>query len=274
MRLKGARLINWLQDIYPEVAVALGVRGLGGPSGRALEAMRNASLARATTNVVLGARMAMHLQAAGVPAERIRVISNWTDEAAITPVDHALNSLRQAWGLNGKFVVAYSGNLGRAHEYQTILGAAAMLAEETSVIFLMVGDGHHTRSLRAAAEAAGLRNIVFQPYQAADTLALSLGAADVHWISLRPELEGLIFPSKVYGVLAAGRPVIAVSSAQGEIARLVGEHSCGLQIDPGDSHGFACAVRLLVSDSEQVTRLGAAARAAATGVIFAQSGVS
>lgn len=264
-RLKGARLVNWLQDIYPEAAAALGVPGLGGVIGRGLRALRDASLVKADDNIVLGERMAAHLRAAGVPAGRVRVIPNWTDEVAITPIEHALNSLREAWGLNGKFVVAYSGNLGRAHEYQTMLGAAAMLAEETSIVFLMIGDGHHTGALKADAKAAGLANIVFQPYQAADALAASLSAADVHWISLRPELEGLVVPSKVYGVLAAGRPIIAVTSAKGEIARLVGEHGCGLQIDPGDSHGFARAVRLLASDSHQATRFGAAARDAAMG---------
>ena len=226
-RLKGARLVNWLQDIYPEVAIALGAPYPGGLLGGALRALRDASLIKADDNIVLGERMAAHLRAVGAPAGRVRVIANWTDEATITPIDPALNSLREAWGLTGKFVVAYSGNLGRAHEYRTMLGAAAILAGETSIAFLVIGDGHHMRSLKADAKAAGLANIVFQPYQAADALASSLSAGDVHWISLRPELEGLIFPSKVYGVLAAGRPIIAVTVRRRRNRAPGRRHGCG-----------------------------------------------
>jgi len=264
-RLKGARLVNWLQDIYPEVAAALGVRGLGGVGGRALEALRNASLKGARGNVVLGERMANHLRSAGVAADRIGLIPNWTDETAITPIGAEHNPLRRAWGLEGRFVVAYSGNLGRAHEYETMLGAAILLADEPAVRFLVIGDGHHAQALRAAAQASGLANIDFRPYQPSELLSQSLGAGDVHWISLRPELEGLIVPSKVYGILAAGRPIIAVSAADGEIARLIAECGCGLQVDPGDSSGLARAVRRLAADPELTSQLGAAARLAITG---------
>ena len=154
-RFRGARLVNWLQDLYPEVAVALGVRGLGGVAGRALAAMRNASLARARANVVLGARMAAHLRAVGVPAERTRIVPNWTDEAAITPIEAGRNPLRSAWGLEDRFVVAYCGNLGRAHEYDTMLGAARLLADDPEIVFLMIGAGHHTGALKAAAASTG-----------------------------------------------------------------------------------------------------------------------
>jgi glycosyltransferase involved in cell wall biosynthesis len=130
----------------------------------------------------------------------------------------------------------------------------------------MIGDGHNTAALRHAAERSGLRNIQFRPYQDRAGLAQSLSVGDLHWISLRPELEGLILPSKVYGVLAAGRPVLAVTARDGEIARLVAEHGCGLQSDPGDAQTFAAAVRRLVADPDLARRLGLAARAAAVGV--------
>ena len=265
-RLKRAVLINWLQDVYPEVATALGVRALRGFPGRALQALRNASLKRARLNVALGETMAARLKAAGAPPASIRVAPNWTDETAITPLTPEQNPLRRAWGLEGRFVVAYSGNLGRAHEYETMLGAAHLLADEPRVRFLVIGDGHHARALRAAAQAGGLTNIDFQAYQPAELLSQSLGAGDVHWISLRPVLEGLIVPSKIYGVLAAGRPIIAVTAADGETARLVAAEGCGLRVDPGDSQGFASAVRRLADEPGLAARMGAASRAAATGV--------
>lgn len=273
-RLKGARLINWLQDVYPEVAKVLGVRGVGGLSGVALQALRNASLKRALFNVTLGETMAARLQAAGAPPASIRVAPNWTDETVITPLAPEQNPLRQAWALEGRFVVAYSGNLGRAHEYQTMLGAARRLANEPRIRFLIIGDGHHAQALRAAAQASGLANIDFQPYQPAELLCQSLSVGDVHWISLRPELEGLIVPSKIYGVLAAGRPIIAVTAADGETARLVAAHGCGLRVEPGDNQGFACAVRRLADEPGLAARLGAASRAAATGVFSRASALA
>ncbi len=260
-RLRGARLVNWLQDVYPEVATALGA--LGGVPARALRVLRDASLRRASANVALGETMAARLEAAGAP--RVRIAPNWTDETAITPLAAEHNRLRQAWGLDGRFVVAYSGNLGRAHEYDTMLGAARLLADEPAIRFLVIGDGHQARALRAAAEAAGLKNIDFQPYQPAERLPEALCAGDVHWISLRPELEGLIVPSKIYGVLAAGRPIIAVTAAEGETARLVQVHGCGLHVEPGDGPGFAAAVRRLALDRALAEGMGTAARAAATG---------
>ena len=273
-RLKGAQLINWLQDVYPEVAAALGVRALDGLFGRALQTLRNASLKRARLNVALGETMAARLEAAGAPPASIRIAPNWADETAITPLAPEQNPLRRAWGLEGRFVVAYSGNLGRAHEYETMLGAAGLLADEPAIRFLVIGDGHHARSLRAATQAARLANIDFQPYQPAALLSQSLTAGDVHWISLRPELEGLIVPSKVYGVLAAGRPIIAVTVPNGETARLVAAERCGLQVEPGDSQGFANAVRRLAQEPGLATRMGAASRAAATGVFSRASALA
>ena len=272
--LKGARLINWLQDVYPEVASALGVRALAGPLGGILTGLRNASLRVAHTNVVLGERMASHLRAAGVPPQRIAIAPNWSDETQIVPVAHAANPLRAEWGLQGKYVVGYSGNLGRAHEYETMLGAARELRGEPDVVFLVIGGGHHTRALGLAADAAGLSNIVFKPYQPFGALAASLSAADIHWISLRPELEGLIVPSKVYGILAAGRPVLAVTDPDGEIARLVRTHGCGLHVTPGDPKAFAAAVRALAGDATRAAALGAAARAAAEGCFSRQTALA
>ena len=146
-----------------------------------------------------------------------------------------------------------------------MLGAARLLAGEPAIRFLIIGDGRQARALRAEAEAAGLINIDFQPYQPTERLAEALCAGDVHWISLRPELEGLIVPSKIYGVLAAGRPIIAVTAADGETARLAEAHGCGLRVAPGDASGFAGAVRRLSADRALANRMGAAARAAATG---------
>src|SRR5215510_8161502 len=126
--LRGARLVSWLQDIFPETAEALGV---GGRPARlaysALRKLRNRSLRTAVMSVVLGERMAEAVLKLGVPRERVRIIPNWADGKAIRPVDHVANELRTKWGLADTFVVGYSGNLGRAHEIETLLEAMTIL---------------------------------------------------------------------------------------------------------------------------------------------------
>lgn len=261
--LKRARFMNWLQDVYPEVARALGVRIFEGPIGGVVTAWRNRTLHRAHKNIVLGERMSEHLQAARVPKQKIAIIPNWSDEEAIAPLPHASNTLRAEWGLEGKYVVGYSGNLGRAHEYETMLSAAKRLRDEPDIVFLMIGGGHHVQGLKAAAAAADLTNLLFKPYQPLSALSASLSTADIHWVSLRPELEGLIVPSKIYGVLAAGRPILAVTDPDGEVARLIRAQGCGVHVRPGDADAFADAIRTLARTPERANALGAAARTAA-----------
>jgi colanic acid biosynthesis glycosyl transferase WcaI len=242
-RQKKARLVNWLQDVFPEVAMALGIRGLAGPTGRLLRSLRNWSLCQASMNVVIGERMRDRLLAAGIPQDKVTVIPNWADGEAIRPMAPEDNPLRREWGLDGKFVVGYSGNLGRAHEYETILGAAEQLRNDPRIAFLFIGGGAQMVRVREIARARGVDNIVSQPYQPRERLNLSLGAADVHLVVLRPELEGLIVPSKAYGCLAAGRPIIFVGDAEGEIARVLRSAGAGIDCPVGDQTRLATIIR-------------------------------
>jgi glycosyltransferase involved in cell wall biosynthesis len=262
-RLRGATLINWLQDLYPEVAAELGVGAMRGWIGRLLRRWRNASLRDARLNIAIGERMAERIAAEGVPADRIAVMPNWSDDMAIRPLARAAVALRDEWGFGEAFVIGYSGNLGRAHEFETLLGAATLLVQRDDIIFLMIGGGHESARLAARVDAQGLSaRFQFRPYQPRERLSESLGVADVHWLSLRPELEGLIVPSKFYGIAAAGRPVIAVTDLDGEIARIVRREDCGVTVAPGDSAGLAAAIAALASDSARVVAMGCAARAA------------
>jgi len=233
-----------------------------GPVGALLRRLRNASLRAARVNVAIGERMAERLIAEGVPAQRVVVMPNWSDEEAIRPVARAGLALRDEWGLGDRFVLGYSGNLGRAHEAETVLGAARLLGDRDDIVFLMIGGGRESTRLaeRVAAEGLAAR-FQFRPYQPRARLSESLGVADVHWLSLRPELEGLIVPSKFYGIAAAGRPVIAVTDGDGEIARLVARDACGVVVTPGDAAGLATAILTLADDPERVAAMGLSARA-------------
>jgi len=206
-RREGARLVNWLQDIYPETAVELGVPFMRGPFAASLMALRNRSLRQAEATVVVGDLMARRVESLGAPSARVHVIANWCHDEVIRPVAQSENRLRQAWGLAGQFVLGYSGNLGRAHEFETMLAAAERLRNEPHFIFLMIGGGKRFEELSHAVKRQDLASSFrFIPYQEQKMLSYSLAVADAHWLSLNPKLEGLIVPSKFYGIAAAGKP--------------------------------------------------------------------
>jgi glycosyltransferase involved in cell wall biosynthesis len=259
-RLRGARLVNWLQDLYPEVAVALGVPGLVPPLVSALAFLRTRSLHAASMNVVPGDRMRQRVEDMGVPPERIRVIVNWSDGEQIRPISRSENPLRRDWGLGERFVVGYSGNFGRSHEFGTVLDAAARLAGNEDVAFLFIGGGARRESVEREVAQRSLGNCVFRPYQPRAALTRSLGAADVHLVTLKPELEGLIVPSKIYGVLAAGRPVLFVGDPHGELGELVDSHRIGFSVDPGDAAALEKHIRWLAAHGEEWQEMGIRAR--------------
>ena len=261
-RHKDARLVNWLQDIYPETAVELGVPLMRGPLAAILTARRDRSLRQADATVVVGNLMARKVELLGAPPSRVHVITNWCNDQEIRPIAPADNPLRQAWGLAGQFVLGYSGNLGRAHEFETVLAAAKRLRHAPHTIFLMVGGGKRFDELSRAVKEQGLiSSFRFMPYQEQKMLAYSLAVADVHWLSLNPKLEGLLVPSKFYGIAAAGRPIIVIADENGEIARLVEQHGCGIVIPPGDADALADALRRLSNAPETVSEMGRRVRA-------------
>lgn len=261
-RARRARLVNWLQDLFPEVAQALQVRGIGASALWVLRPLRDWSLCAASTNVVLGERMREMVNKAGVSPARICVIPNWECGRAITPVTSGDNRLRHEWGLQDKFVVGYSGNMGRAHEFETILRAARLLLGQSNITFVWIGDGAQREWLECEARRLRLTNFLFKPYQPRDRLGQSLSLPDVHLISLRPALEGLVVPSKFYGVAAAGRPVLFVGDPDGEIAIALRRHRCGYSVAAGDSGALANYILQLNTNTVECCRMGARAREA------------
>jgi len=261
-RIRGAKLVNWLQDLYPEVAIRLGVPLVRGQIGVVLLKIRDAILKNAAANVAIGELMAEIIAARGVARDKIHVIPNWTDDEAIAPIPAAQNPLRVCLGLENAFVVGYSGNLGRVHEFETVLGAAVLLRREKHLVFVVIGRGVHVDALRERVHAQGLDNCFkFLPLQSRASLKYSLSLPDVHWLSLRPEFEGLIVPSKFYGIAAAGRPVISITARDGEIGRLVTNAYCGVVIEPGLSTELASSIMLLRNDRTTREAMGKNARA-------------
>jgi len=242
--LTGAGRINWLHDLYPEVAAALGV-SVPAAGYRFLQHLRDRSLVGAAMNVAIGERMAEYLHRRGVAKDRITVIHNWSDGGAIQPVSSQANPLREEWGMVGKFVVGYSGNLGRGHEFETILNAAQALDHRPDIVFLFVGAGHHLSWIQKQVSARALTNVVIRPYQPDAQLSRSLSLPDLHLVSLQPALEGLMVPCKFYGVAAAGRPTLYIGDVAGEIPAILRDADCGSAVRIGDVDGLVnCVLRL------------------------------
>lgn len=258
IRARGGQVVNWLQDIYPEIAERLGA--FPGPAWLAnlVRGWRNQGLRKAVMNVALGPSMQRYL--AENQVLNVQVIPNWADDQAVTPLGHKNNPLREDWGLEGQFAVVYSGNFGRAHRFEALVDAAELLRKDTNISFVLVGEGAALDDVYNDVQARGLHNVRFEPYQARDMLPFSLGAADVHLVSLHHLMEGLVFPSKLYGVLAAGRPSIFLGDEDSDIARVVRDNDIGEVVPPDDGAVLASAIRRLAADPEHCRAMGNRAR--------------
>ena len=260
-KLKKAHLVNWLQDLFPEVAAELGIKLASGIIYKVLKGIRNKTLNLAKMNVVIGELMAERLKKEGIEENKITVIHNWADGEQIKPVPHQQNPLRNEWGLDGKFVVGYSGNLGRSHDFSTILAAAEALKDNLNIKFLFIGSGAQLPDIQQQCKEKELNNVLFKPYQPREKLDQSLSVSDVHLISLKPELEGLIVPSKFYGVLAAGRSVLFIGDKAGELAGIIKREQCGQCVEQNVSEQLVSAIKEQIAQensdaaSEQVRKL-------------------
>ncbi len=240
--LRRARLVNWLQDLFPEVAEAAGMAG-----ARLTRGIRNWSLRRARVNVAISDGMAAMINSLGT---RTVVQHNWA-QPEIHPVDRGSNYLRTDWKFGDQVVVEYSGNLGRAHDVSTVFDAIRRMPE---LRFLFIGGGFGMERLRAM--TAGYANVTFLDYQPREQLTESLSAGDIHLVTLLPEFEALISPSKVYGIMAAGRPIVFVGNPQGDAAGIIAKHECGIAVATGDAAALCAALLRLAEDPGLRTRLG------------------
>ena len=236
---RGGLLVNWLHDIFPEIAIELGMVGRGGTAARLALAARDRALRRASQNVVPTGAMARGLLERGIPQGTMRVISYWSEENEIQPIEPAFNPLRGQWNLTGRFVVGYSGNFGRAHEFATLLDAAEHLRDHEHIRFLMIGGGFGRQSVEDEIRRRRLTNVILRPLQPRKRLAESLSVADVHLVSLRPALEPYVVPSKLYGIMAAGRPVLFVGVDDGEVATTLRSGNFGQTVAIGQGRALA-----------------------------------
>lgn len=257
-RLRGCQLMIYLQDIQPEIAIALGKLG----RGRLTNWLRNmfAGIYRSADGVlVLSDDMRATITGWGVPDRQIHTIPNWVDTDVVFPVKEE-NAFRQAQGLSDRFVVMYSGNLGLCQQLSDVLAAAEQLRERSDIQFLLVGQGASRSALELIARERKLGNVRFLDYQPKGELSGSLSAADLHLVPLDGRIVRYMMPSKLYGVLASGTPLIAVAPDDCELAQFVRREGIGFVTPPGDAQTLSDQIRRCADSPESLLKMGARAR--------------
>lgn len=260
-RLRGTKFVYVVEDLYPDVAIQLGFLRRNSRVTQWLSRLSIGLLQRADRVVALGDGMKQALLERGVQEEKIVIIPNWADGEQVYPLEAARNWFVGHHRLAGKFVVQYSGHLGEAHDFSTMLGAARKLNSRDDIVFQFIGEGPRKREIEAFKRDHRLRNVVLLPYQQRQHLRYSLGAADVGLISLKPELEPLMLPSKVYGIMAAGRPFLYIGSEEGDISQLARVARCGFTVPLGNVDLLEKLILKLYQDESLRQTLGRNARA-------------
>jgi len=258
----GVPLVMSYRDIFPEVARLL-EDFQSETVNRVLHGVNCFLVRHAERSVALGETMRYRLiEGKGADAARTVVIPDWADCTEIVPGPKR-NPFSLAHGLAETFVVMHSGNIGLSQGLETVVQAAAYLKEFPDIQLVFVGEGVKKPDLEAQARTMGLQNVRFLPYQPKERLAESFATADVFIISLQQGLAGYIVPSKLYGILAAGRPYVAAVEETCEVAAITQQYNCGLVVKPGDAAALAQQILTLYHDRELAHYLGTHARQAA-----------
>ena len=258
-RLKGWKTVCWLQDVFPEIAVRADTLREG-LRARLLRWAANWSLRSSDRVIVVGRCMERCLLAFGLQRDRVVLIPNWADGDHLTPVAPEDNWFRKQHGLEGQIVVMYSGNLGVVHETEALIPLIHYLRGMREVCFLFVGEGQGKTRLQNWAFQEKLESVRFLGYQNKEDLRYSLSAGDIHLVTLRSKMEGLSVPSKVYGIMAVGRPAVFIGPDGSEVASLIRESGCGEVFSPQESEKAALAILHLVQDYRRRENLGSAGR--------------
>ncbi|MEB3172421.1 MAG: glycosyltransferase family 4 protein [Cyanobacteriota bacterium] len=260
-RLTRAPYVLLLYDLYPDIALSLGVLSPAHPVLRLWRAWQGWALADAREVVVLSPTMAEQLRRS-YPDLRtpVQVIPSWADPNRIRPLPRAGNPFVRRHGLDDAFTVLYAGNQGRCHDLDTLLDAARLLRQRSDIRFLIVGGGARHQQVRQRVHEEDLQRVTLLPYQDQADLPAMLAAADLAVVSLLAVAEGQVAPSKLYGHLAAATPVAVICGPDSYLRREVEAAGCGAAFANGDAVCLAAFIERLVADPQLARRMGLASR--------------
>ncbi|SDF22583.1 glycosyltransferase family 4 protein [Terriglobus roseus] len=245
---KGSRLCIWEMDVYPDVAVDLGYIKAGGIIHRVIGIVADWSRRNADAVIVLGECMRARLLARGIPNDTIATVENWADSTQIVVAPRNINP--------NSLLMVYSGNLGLAHDVETLTGAIRRLRDDARFRFLFVGGGSRRAELASFLQAESINSVDLRAYVPRAELGSSLGAGDIGVVTQRAACCGSVVPSKVYGLLAAGRPILFVGPGAATPASIVRRHACGWHIENGDVEGLVSLLNHLGKHPEEISAAG------------------
>lgn len=239
-----------VMDVQPQMAVEMGMMQPDARMTRLLKRMTALSWRKAEGVIVIGRCMAKTATGMGVASERVHVIQNWADTEKIVPIKKVENRLRKEMGWQNHFVVMYAGNIGIPQSFDELLDSAENLRENDDIRFVLIGGGAKRSTVAEQIAQRRLTNVELHPFLHEQyLLAEILSAGDAHYVSLRDGCTGLAVPSKSYGVLAAGRPIFYVGSADAEVAQMVCEEQIGASIQSGSADELTDTIRAFANDS-------------------------
>lgn len=253
-KLRGVPFITNIQDIYPDVAIRMGV--MKNPMIIAgYKKLERFVYTHSSAITVISEGFRSNLATKGVPEGKIDIIPNFIDTTFILPHPRR-NSFSAEQGWDDKFVSLFAGNVGMSQGLDTVLEAAARLQDIPDLLFAILGNGASKPALMAQAETLGLKNIQFLPYQSYDRVPELYSAADLGLIPLRRGFTNDSVPSKLFTIMGVARPLIASVDAHSETAQVIAESGCGLCIEPEDPQALADAVRTLYESRERAEEMG------------------
>lgn len=248
-----------LQDIFPESGVMSGIMQPDSILFNFFSQLIYLTCKYSQNTIVLSSAMQAFLEQKYSNIKfKFQIIENWSIED-IPVCDKQHNKFAKQYNLNETFTVLYSGNMGRLHDIETIVEAARLL-RDTSIKFVFIGDGAKTKIIEKAIQNYKLQNILLLPFQPRELISLSLTACDISLVSLIPGSEYIIAPSKLYGMLAAGRGIIAISSPNSYIDQLITNFDCGVNSPPNNALNLANIIRELEHEPLKVKAMGENAR--------------
>lgn len=234
-KLRACRSLLLVHDVFPETAVATNMLTRRSIIFRIMSALMRATYRTCDRVIVLGRDMRqLVLETYDVAPNRLAIIPNWGDVEEIVPIEREKNSFAQQYRLVDKVVIQFSGNLGRTHDIGSVIHVAANLRHLEHLVFLFVGYGGKTSLIRNAINRDALSNVVFAPRQPREMLGAMLACADATVIAFEARMLGISVPSRMYNIMAAARPIIAMADAQSELALCVGELDAGWVVPIGD----------------------------------------
>ena len=254
--LFGVRFICLIYDLYPDAVVEFGFASSRSPIVQFWNKVNRIVWRRADAIIVLSESMRSRvLINAPEVADKISIIHNWSDPKWIIPIPKQANPFAAKHDLQDKFVVLYSGNMGRCHDLETIIDAAEYLQDDP-IRFVFIGAGPKRQEVEESVTQKQLKNCLFLPYQEKSVLPHSLTACDVSLVSVGHGMEGVVAPSKFYSALAAGRPIVAICEKHSYLRQLIADANCGSAVLPGDSRGLAEFIRYLSHDQQRSMTMG------------------